>query len=125
MQLADFITYSIFAGTTIAFLAIIWSYAKGLRQSPRDMWLMFIYNIIEYTAYMAMNIAVTLWLTADCGVGDLAAGNYIMLWSILLSIIGMITGAVVDTIGIRKTLMISIIFLLISLFLKKLLIALG
>ncbi|HPY14667.1 MAG TPA: MFS transporter [bacterium] len=116
MQLADFITYSIFAGMTIAFLAIIWSYAKGLRQSPRDMWLMFIYNIIEYTAYMAMNIAVTLWLTADCGVGDLAAGNYIMLWSILLSIIGMITGAVVDTIGIRKTLMISIIFLLISRF---------
>lgn len=116
MQLADFITYSIFSGAVIAFLAIIWSYAKGLKQSPRDMWLMFIYNIIEYTAYMAMNIALTLWLTADCGVSDLGAGSYIMLWSILLSIIGMITGAVVDTIGIRKTLMISVIFLLISRF---------
>ncbi|MGI6393440.1 MAG: MFS transporter [bacterium] len=116
MKFTDYISYSLFAGTIIAFLAIVWSYAKGLRQSPRDMWLLFIYNIIEYTAYMAMNIALTLWLTADCGVGDLAAGNYIMLWSIILSIIGMLTGAVVDTIGIRKTMMISVVFLLISRF---------
>ena len=39
-----------------------------------------------------------------------------MVWSILLSIIGMLTGAVVDTIGIRKTLLISIFFLLFSRF---------
>lgn len=116
MRIVDFITYSLGAGAVLAFIGIIWSYAKGLRKSPRDMWLLFIYNIIEYTAYMAMNLTLTLWLTADCGISDLGAGSYIMVWSILLSIIGMLTGAVVDTIGIRKTLLISIFFLLFSRF---------
>ncbi|HPS29429.1 MAG TPA: MFS transporter [bacterium] len=116
MNLTDFITYAVSIGAVFAFTAVIWSYAKGLRKSPKDMWLLFIYNVIEYTAYQAMNIVLTLWLTADCGVSDLGSGSYIMLWSVMLSVIGMITGAVVDTIGIRKTLLISITFLLIARF---------
>ena len=116
MQISDFVIYTLIGGAILAFGAIIWNYAKGLRKSPRDMWLLFIYNIIEYTAYMAMNLTITLWLTADCGVSDLSAGTYIMVWSIMLSIIGMLTGAVVDTIGVRKTLLISIFFLLFSRF---------
>ncbi len=112
----DFVTYSIVIGAIVAFLAIFWSYAKGLRKSPRDMWLLFLYNIIEYTAYASMNMALTLWLTADCHISDVGAGYYIMGWSMMLSVIGMVTGAVVDTIGIRKTLLISIGFLLFSRF---------
>ena len=116
MNLTDLITYSLSIGVFFAFVVIVWNYAKGLRKSPRDMWLLFLYNIIEYTAYGAINTVLTLWLTADCGISDLGAGSYIMFWSIMLSIIGMITGAVVDTIGVRKTLLISITFLIISRF---------
>lgn len=116
MNITGLITVSLSTGIILAFAAIIWNYAKGLKKSPADMWLLFIYNIIEYTAYGAINSVLTLWLTADCGVSDMWAGNYIMFWSIMLSIIGMVTGAVVDTIGIRKTLLISIFFLLVSRF---------
>ncbi len=116
MSSLDFIAYSIAIGFSLAFIVIVWNYAKGLRQSPLDMWLLFIYNIIEYTAYAAMNMALTLWLTADCHISDMGAGEYIAAWSIMLSIIGIVTGAVVDTIGIRKTLLISIGFLLFSRF---------
>ncbi|MCK5807420.1 MFS transporter [bacterium] len=116
MDKLDFIAWALAIGGGIALVGIIWSYAKGLKSSPMDMWLMFIYNAVEYTAYASMNMALVLWLTADCGISDIGAGTYIAAWSIMLSIIAVLTGAIVDTIGIRKTLLISIIFLLISRF---------
>jgi hypothetical protein len=62
----------------IATLAFnIYRYAKGLRDSPRDMWLLFLYKFVEYAAYAAMNMAIILWLSKDCGLGDVAAGTYI------------------------------------------------
>jgi POT family proton-dependent oligopeptide transporter len=114
MTLADTITYSLLVGAGLALVAIIWSYAKGLRKSPRDLWLLFTYKFVEYAAYAATNMAVILWLSADCGLGDIAAGSFISGWSIFLSIVGMIAGALVDTIGIRKTMIISVAFLIFS-----------
>jgi MFS family permease len=114
MTLADSITFALVLGAGLALVAIIWSYAKGLRSSPRDLWLLFGYKFVEYSAYAAMNLAVILWLSADCGLGDIAAGAFISGWSICLSIMAMFAGALVDTIGIRKTMIISVVFLIIS-----------
>ncbi len=116
MSTADFITYTLLIGGGLALIYIIWKYARGLKESPRDMWFLFLYKVIEYTAYAAMNMAIILWLSRDCGLGDVAAGSYISAWSILLSVMAMVAGALVDTIGIKRTLFISIIFLLISRF---------
>ena len=116
MSLADFVAYSVAIGGVLAIIGIIWNYAKNLRHSPRDMWFLFLYNLVEYSAYGAMNMAIILWLTADCGLGDVAAGGYIAAWSMMLSVLAMVVGAVVDTIGIRKTLIISIFFLMVSRF---------
>jgi len=116
MSSADFLTYSILIGAALGLVFIIWSYMKGLRESPRDMWFLFIYKVIEYTAYAAMNMALILWLSKDCGLGDIAAGSYIAAWSMMLSVMAMVAGALVDTIGIKKTLFLSIFFLLISRF---------
>ena len=41
MQISDFVIYTLIGGAILAFGAIIWNYAKGLRKSPRDMWLLF------------------------------------------------------------------------------------
>lgn len=95
---------------------IVWSYAKGLKESPKDMWVLFFYMVIQYVAYAAMNPILTLWLSKDCGLGDVAAGNFIMIWSILLSMVGMVAGALVDTIGIRRTMIFSVSFLIIARF---------
>ncbi len=116
MSLADFLTYSILIGGVISLVMIIWSYIKGLKESPRDMWFLFIYKFIEYSAYGAMNIAIILWLSRDCGLGDVMAGSYIAAWSMMLSVVAMVAGALVDTIGIRRTLVISVVFLLVSRF---------
>ena len=114
MTLADAITYSLLLGAGLALVAIVWSYAKGLRNSPRDLWLLFAYKFVEYSAYAAMNLAVILWLSKDCGLGDVAAGSFISAWSICLSVMGMFAGALVDTIGIRKTMILSVVFLIFS-----------
>ncbi|HQJ60525.1 MAG TPA: MFS transporter [bacterium] len=95
---------------------IIWSYAKGLKESPKDMWVLFFYMIIQYVGYAAINPILTLWLSKDCGISDIGAGNYIMAWSILLSMVGMVAGALVDTIGIRRTMVFSVSFLIVSRF---------
>jgi MFS family permease len=116
MSVADYITYSIVAAGLIALGVTIWTYSKALTRSPRDLWFLFIYNIVEYAAYAAMNMALVLWLSSDCGLGDIAAGSYIAGWSMLLSVMNMVAGAFLDTIGIRKTLIISVIFLIISRF---------
>jgi len=112
--LADAITWSFVIGGLIALGFIIWSYVKGLRESPRDLWLLFAYKVVEYAAYAAMNMAVILWLTKDCGLGDVAAGTYISVWSICLSVMGMFAGALVDTLGIRRTMIVSVLFLIVG-----------
>lgn len=114
MTLADTITYSLLLGAGLALATIVWSYAKGLKDSPRDLWLLFAYKVIEYSAYAATNLAVILWLTSDCGLGDVAAGSLISAWSISLSVMSMVAGGLVDTIGIRKTMMLSVVFLIFS-----------
>jgi len=114
MSLATFIMYTLVLAAIAGLGTTLVTYAKGLRQSPRDLWLLFIYKIVEYAAYSAMNMAFVLWLSADCGLGDLAAGSYIAGWSMMLSVMNMIAGALVDTIGVRKTLILSIVFLIIS-----------
>ncbi len=112
MTPADMILYLLLAGGAVALIVIICSYAKGLRQSPRDMWLLFGYKILEYTGYAAMNMTLILWLSADCGLSDVKAGWFISVWSVILSIMGMLAGSLIDVVGIRKIQIFSISFLI-------------
>jgi len=116
VSLVDFIMYSGSAGLLIAFIYIVRSYAKGLRQSPREMWLLFATKLIEYTGYAAANMTFVLWLSADCGLGDFEAGAFISAWSLGLSVMNMLAGALVDAIGIKKTLLLSTVMLLVARF---------
>ena len=75
MSLVNLIMYTLIISGVIALGATVYTYAKGLKKSPRDLWLLFIYKIVEYAAYSAMNLALILWLSKDCGLGDIAAGS--------------------------------------------------
>ncbi len=108
-------------GLTCAFVYILGSYVKGLRGSPRELWLLYAAKIVEYSSYGAANMALTLYLSKDCGLSDIAAGSYIGVWSMLLTVATMLVGAVVDAIGIRRTLVIGAVFLLVARFFMPLL----
>ncbi len=100
----------------MAFGYIVWDYAKGLRGSPRELWIMFIAKLFEYAAYGAMNLTFVLFLSSDCGMGDIAAGSYIGTWSMILTVTTILVGPVVDAIGIKKTLLTGIMILFFSRF---------
>ncbi len=93
---------------------IVWDYMKGLRGSPRELWLITGYNLVEYSAYGAMNLIMVIWLSADCGLSDLAAGAYLTVWSSMLSVMSIIAGPLVDTVGIRRVCLLSVAFLFVS-----------
>ena len=112
ISLAFYIMVITGIGLGLAFVYIIWSYAKGLRGSPRELWLLFTSKLVEYSAYGAINMTFVLFLRADCGLSDIFAGSYIAVWSSLLTVVTVLVGAVVDAIGIKKTLLMGTVFLI-------------
>ncbi len=114
MKTTDLIIY--LGGTVLAgsFLYILWSYFKGLRDSPRELLLLFLAKIMEYIAYGSANLSFVLFLSSDVGLGDISAGSYIGVWSMTITLTTMFIGSVADAIGIKKTLLIGTIILLLA-----------
>jgi MFS family permease len=97
-----------------AFGFIVWKYVSGLRGSPRELYLMFFTKVTEYSAYGAANLTFVLYLHNDVGLSDIGAGTYIGAWSMLLTLLTMVVGAVCDAIGVKRTLLIGCFALLLS-----------
>lgn len=108
-------------GLLLAFGYIVYSYARGLKGSPRELYLLFFTKVTEYSAYGAAQMAFVLFLHNDVGLSDMAAGTYIGAWSVGMTLLTMLVGAVCDTIGIRKTLLLGAFALLFSRFFMPLL----
>jgi len=98
----------------LGFLYIIVSYVRGLWGSPRELYILFFTKLTEYSAYGAAQLTFMFYLREDLGLGDIGAGTYYSTWSTIVTATTMIVGAVCDTIGVKKTLIIGSILLLIS-----------
>ncbi|NWK55518.1 MFS transporter [Verrucomicrobiaceae bacterium N1E253] len=98
----------------LGFLYIIVSYVKGLWGSPRELYILFFTKLTEYSAYGAAQLTFMFYLREDLGLGDLGAGTYYSTWSTVVTAVTMVVGAICDTIGVKKTLLIGSVLLLIS-----------
>lgn len=116
MNALDYFIYTSLAILAFTFIFIIVRYAKGLKGSPRELYIIFLAKIVEYTAYGAMNLCFALFLSADIGLSDIAAGSYIGIWSMALTLITMLVGSVADAIGVKKTLVAGTVILVIARF---------
>jgi MFS family permease len=108
-------------GLLIAFVGLVWFYVKGLRGSPRELWLMYFTKLTEYSAYGAAASIMVLFLQNDVMLNGQALGDspgylYYMVWGMVATIITIMVGAVCDTIGVKKCLLIGAVMLLISRF---------
>ena len=115
----DFLDIVIGTGAVVlvaAFIYILVSYSKNLKGSPRELYLLFFAKLTEYSCYGAINLAFILFLTADAGLSDIASGSYIGIWSIFMTVTTMLVGSVVDALGIKRTLLVGTIILLVSRF---------
>ncbi|MHC4589211.1 MAG: hypothetical protein ACYTAQ_07695, partial [Planctomycetota bacterium] len=75
---------------TAGFLLIIWNYIKGLKGSPRELYMLYFAKLLEYGAYGAINYTFILYLREDCGLDDIIAGSYIGIWSMSLTVCSML-----------------------------------
>jgi MFS family permease len=108
-------------GLLIAFICLVVYYIYGLRGHPRELWLMYFTKLTEYSAYGAAASIMVLFLQQDVllngsPLGDSPGYMYYMVWGLVATIITMMVGAVCDTIGVKKCLLIGAVMLLISRF---------
>lgn len=112
--LARIIVWSVLIGLFLAFIYMIFNYQKGLKGSPYELYILFATKIIEYTAYGAMQMTFVLFLSKIVKLSDFEAGSYIGAWSVSISLVTIMVGALVDAIGIRRTLIIGTVALLVA-----------
>ncbi|HJM40077.1 MAG TPA: MFS transporter, partial [Planctomycetota bacterium] len=74
-----------------------------MRGAPRELWIIYITKILEIVAYGLMSSTLILWLSADLGFSDAAAGDTVAWWSTIMTLVTIVVGSLVDTIGIRKS----------------------
>jgi MFS family permease len=78
-----------------------------LRGSPRELWIIYTTKVLEIIAYGLMSSTLVLWLSADLGFSDAKAGDTIAIWSTIMTLVTVLVGSLVDTIGIRKSFLIG------------------
>jgi len=116
METLDIILYLFSIGLAGAFIYIIASYVKGLKGSPRELYLVYLAKVLEYTAYGSMNLGLVLFLSSDVGLSDIEAGAYIGVWSMSCTVVTMLVGPIADTFGIKRTLLLGTTILLFARF---------
>jgi MFS family permease len=117
----DWVLAIFLGGLLIAFVGLVWFYVKGLRGSPRELWLMYFTKLTEYSAYGAAASIMVLFLQNDVllngqPLGDSPGYLYYMVWGMVATIITIMVGAVCDTIGVKKCLLIGAVMLIVSRF---------
>ncbi len=100
----------------LGFTYILFSYWRGLRGTPRELYILFFTKVTEYSAYGAANLGFMFYLREDLGLSELGAGSFITGWSTSMTLTMMVVGAICDAIGIKKTLLLGSFALLLSRF---------
>jgi dipeptide/tripeptide permease len=114
MRTLDVVLWTVGFGLLAGLGYLIWSYARGLRESPRELAILFLAKVTEYSAYSAMNMTFVLFLSSDCGLSDVAAGTFVGVWSMVLTLCTILVGAVVDAVGIKRTLIVGAVSLIVA-----------
>ena len=106
-------------GLGIGFLGLIFYYIKGLTGAPRELYLLYFTKVTEYSAYGAAASIMVPFLQKDimwngAPLGDSNGYLYYTVWTLASTVITIMVGAVCDTIGVKKCLLIGAVALMIS-----------
>lgn len=77
---------------------------KGLRQCPREFWVMIVLKVLFAYSYFSIAPVLTLYLTNEHGFTDAGAANMYSGWAIFMSLYQFAAGPVIDWLGIRRSL---------------------
>eukprot|EP00744_Colponema_vietnamica_P001006 GILI01001728.1.p1 GENE.GILI01001728.1~~GILI01001728.1.p1 ORF type:complete len:499 (-),score=93.05 GILI01001728.1:441-1937(-) len=79
----------------------------SFKNSPRELWIVFILKFLESYAYFAMSYTLIIYLSEEFGFTDEQAGWTYGLFSTLISVYGCLIGSVIDNLGVRWSLVIG------------------
>ncbi len=86
---------------------------KILGQTPREFWILnLVINFFEMLAYFSFITVLTLYLTNNVGLNDEHAGNVMGYFTLFLSLVMFFSGFIIDSIGVKKALFISMVILI-------------
>jgi MFS family permease len=80
---------------------------RALLACPRELWLAFAVTTLEYVGVYSFLVTLALWLTGDFGLSDERAGWWAATFSTLGTLFIFFIGSIADTLGIRRTLVIT------------------
>ncbi len=110
------ILYVLGAGFLGYVLYLIYDYIKSMKKSPREVWFLFGSQTFEVVAYTLVDVTVVLFLSKDIGLSDIAAGNYIGVWTTATVVATFLIGSLVDAVGVRRILYMGTLVTLIARF---------
>ena len=73
----------------------------------RDLWLIYFATFLEYIGIFSFLQTLPLWLSGDFGLSDEAAGWWASVFSLLVTLLSFFAGALTDTFGVRRLLVVS------------------
>ncbi|MBL8715109.1 MAG: MFS transporter [Myxococcales bacterium] len=80
---------------------------RALLRAPRELWLIYLATFFEYLGIFSFLPTLPLWLSGDFGMTDKQAGWWAATFSTLLTLFVFLVGSIADSIGVRRTLLLS------------------
>jgi len=77
---------------------------RGLRQCPREFWVMIFLKVVFSYSYFTIAFVLTLYLTSDHGFSDTGAGDMYSTWAVFMSLFQFCSGPIIDMLQIRRSL---------------------
>jgi MFS family permease len=74
-----------------------------LNGAARELWLTFAIKLLNFAAYAVTNYTLKRWLSTEFGYSDQQALGLVAAWSISMTCVTLLVGALTDAIGLRKT----------------------
>mmetsp|Transcript_12510 Transcript_12510/g.30189 ORF Transcript_12510/g.30189 Transcript_12510/m.30189 type:complete len:690 (-) Transcript_12510:3672-5741(-) len=77
---------------------------SSLKGSPSELYYAYVLKFLDSYSYFSFSIIFTLFLSEDFHYGDVTSGTLYGSWGALTTIYGLLTGFVIDNIGVSKSL---------------------
>lgn len=77
---------------------------SSLQGSPPELYKAYLLKFLDSYSYFSLSIIFTLFLSSDFGFSDIEAGTIYGAWGALITIYGLITGVIVDNLGVALSL---------------------
>lgn len=87
---------------------------SSLQDSPNELYKAYLLKFLDSYSYFSLSIIFTLFLSSDFGFSDIQAGTIYGAWGALITIYGLITGVIVDNLGVAKSLRIGFLISLVA-----------